>query len=454
MMPHSKKMKKIVFAIVKLLLVVAILPTMLFLTSYLTGWGYFVIEEGYLHRYIGFGRTVTIPSNVTVIGMHAFSDMNVFEDSNAFDNPIKKIKTPNIFMKYVNIPDNVIKIERAAFYNCSSLKSINIPDSVTYIGDFAFSGCTSLASVHLPKDLTIISIALFEDCFSLKTVNIPEGVKTIESGAFYRCFSLDALTIPESVTSIDSVAFRSCESLTTLHIPKNVTSLHANAFSGCVNLASITVDELNPNFTSIDGVLFSNAKLKDDKFCESMKILETYPPGNESTVYIVPDNVIAIGGFAFDDAIYLNKVHISSNVEEIGMGAFYGCTNLTDVFIPKSVKTIFSSNVGLNEVFHGCEGLTIHGALGSHAEKYALSKNISFVSVDVLPESYEEPFSNDIFFNTDFAEIEVHKGVYLRSRRSRRKYPHIFGHIPIPRAKWLDIRIGLLYGQRREVELP
>ena len=111
---------------------------------------------------------------------------------------------------------------------------------------------------------------------------------------------------------------------------------------GCGKLSVITVDEGNPNYKAVDGVLFS----KDDK------TLIAYPKGKEGTTYTIPASVTKIGSDAFYGCSGLTSVTIPVGVTEIGGYAFSGCSDLTSVTIPASV-TIIGSNA-----FSGCSGLT------------------------------------------------------------------------------------------------
>ena len=86
------------------------------------------------------------------------------------------------------------------------------------------------------------------------------------------------LKIPDNVTTIKRNAFRDCKSLLTLHIPTKVIEIEQNALSGCTLMTSITVDENNPAFCDIDGVLFT----KDRKTLRQFPAARGYEPQEQS----------------------------------------------------------------------------------------------------------------------------------------------------------------------------
>jgi hypothetical protein len=89
----------------------------------------------------------------------------------------------------------------------------------------------------------------------------------------------------------------------------------------------------------------------------------------------IPNSVITIGRFAFDDCTALTSIIIPSSVTEIGNGAFYNCTNLTSAIIPDSVVSIGY------QAFCNCSRLTIYGKKGSYVETYANKYGIPFCEV-------------------------------------------------------------------------
>lgn len=301
--------------------------------------------------------SVIIPSSITSIGDNAFAYCTGLTS--------------------VTIPDGVTSIGALAFMGCSGLSSIKIPNGVTKIDGFTFSKCSGLTSVTIPNSVTQIYVGAFEDCTSLSSITIPKNVVSISEFAFAGCTTLTAIevdeenvnfssidgvligtswggqlvaypagkqgayTIPNNVTYIEQGAFFGCTGLTGVTIPSSVLYIEDEVFIGCSGLKSIQVNTGNPNYASIDGVLFTAAK--DE--------LIAYPAGKRGA-YTIPDSVTRIWFDAFCGCSGLTSVIIPSRVTCIESLTFYGCTGLTSVIIPSSVTCIERS------AFSGCTGLT------------------------------------------------------------------------------------------------
>ena len=97
-----------------------------------------------------------------------------------------------------------------------------------------------------------------------------------------------------------------------------------------------------------------------------------------ANVAVVPEKidgrpVVKIGQGAFANWGFLKLVALPSSVKEIGWQAFANCNALKSVEIPASVREIG------DEAFADCASdLTLYGAAGSVAEKYAAENGLSF----------------------------------------------------------------------------
>ena len=274
----------------------------------------------------------------------------------------------------ITIPEGIVRIGRLAFDECSSLTSITIPKTVTqidcggiWIGDNYYSGhlfthCPCLTSIVVEEGNPRYKSIQNGNGIIDKTTNtliagdqttiIPDSVTSIANYAFRSCNKLTSVTIPNSVTSIEERAFCDCSALTSITIPNSVTSIGISAFEGCNKLTSVTignsanniigacledrpsltsinVDVNNPNYCSIDGVLFD----------KNQTTLIRYPRSKQGA-YIIPDSVWSIGDYAFWNCYALTSITIPNSVTIIRNHAFGDCSALTSVTIPNSVRSI------------------------------------------------------------------------------------------------------------------
>ena len=338
-------------------------------------------------------QCIDIPNSVTTIGYYVFYGCSALQCINVSDdNPNytsvdgilfnKQLSTIIQFpeggnIEVYNIPNSVTTIGYGAFYGCSSLQSIDIPNSVTTIGDGAFYGCSSLQSIDIPNSVTTIGYLAFSGCSSLQSIDIPNSVTSIGERAFSRCSSLQSIVIPNSVTKIGDNAFRNCSALQSINIsddnpnytsvdgilfnkelstiiklpergkievyniPKSITAIEEWAFGGYSALKSINVSDDNPNYTSVDGILFN----------KQLSTIIKFPQGGNIEVYNIPNSVTTIGYGAFYGCSSLQSIDIPNSVTTIGNSAFWGCSLLQSIDIPNSVKTIGGC------AFWGCSAL-------------------------------------------------------------------------------------------------
>ena len=145
--------------------------------------------------------------------------------------------------------NNITRIGKYAFRNCSALVSVDLP-SATRIDSYAFSDCSSLVSINFPLVTNIESDAFFR-CSKLTSVDFPL-VTSIDSSVFKNCSSLISANFP-LVTSIESEEFYDCSKLTSVNFPQAI-SIGGSAFRYCSKLT--TVD--SPSVTKIGFDTFSS----------------------------------------------------------------------------------------------------------------------------------------------------------------------------------------------------
>ena len=252
--------------------------------------------------------------------------------------PFSAFKNKNS-LTTVSLPNSIHTIETESFILCRNLKAINIPSSVKIIGTSAFNGCRSLTSVTIPGSVITIGADAYSNCTGLESVSIATSVKTIDAGAFSICTSLTEINIPPSVTTIGISAFWGSDKIKSFNIPSSVTSIGKTAFSQCS--APVTVEAENPNYSSLDGVLFNKAQT-----------VLIFCPISKSNSYTIPLSVKKIEESAFNVCKYLTVVKLPASIDTIGIRAFYDCSDLTSINIPANIKFIGDN------AFTGCMSLS------------------------------------------------------------------------------------------------
>lgn len=234
-----------------------------------------------------------------------------------------------------------------AFSELTALTSITIPATVTKYGTGVFYGDSKLSKITFknPK-LTEIPDEFFYNCSKLESFgDIQNGCTSIGAKAFSGCQALEEITIPSSVTSIGSSAFSGCQGLTSLDLsntkittvpeylisssrslgtvvlPSTVTKIGKWAFQGCEALSSINLED---------------TKVEEIGECAFMD--------NDALNNITfPNTLRVLGKMAFQYSNGLTHIEFNDGLTTIGDFAFYECTNLEKIYIPKSVSSIGST---------------------------------------------------------------------------------------------------------------
>ena len=237
---------------------------------------------------------------------------------------------------------------------------IIIPDRieglpVTAIGYGAFQLCYDITNINIPYGVTYIDQYAFMYCNSLEKIYMPDSITYIGYGAFSSCKNLRSITIPNSVTYIASGAFGNCTQLKTIFIPDGVEFIGKHAF-----FDTACYDDIN-NWT--DGAFYIGNYLLDSdsenmgsecKIRNGTKYITSnafYGCEQLTTVYI-PDSLVSISGAAFAYCKNLKSADIPDGVTYIGPYAFRNCEGLTNVNIPSSVVSIDAY------AFYDCSNLT------------------------------------------------------------------------------------------------
>ncbi len=248
----------------------------------------------------------------------------------------------------------VTEIGGSAFAFCSDLTSVTLPETIIGIGDEAFEYCDSLITIQIPARTGVIADNAFDDCDALESITVAAGSTAFKSvdGVLmeydgttivrYPAGKADtSYTVPEGVVDFYSGAFDDCENLTEVTLPASFNT-YDSYLQYCDSLESIAVAESNPNFKSVDGVLYS----KDGS------VLYCYPADKEGDAFAIPAGTTKLAMSAFCGNMNILTVTAPDSLREIGDSAFYDCMNLLSVTLPDSMDSIGS------DAFSFCYDLT------------------------------------------------------------------------------------------------
>ena len=348
------------------------------------------VEEicAYAFLYCGNLSSVRLSDSIECVGTQAF-----------YGSPVSLEMHINDLASWCGRTNNIMQnlISARLFIGGEEVTDLVIPEGVTAIGSYAFNGCSGLTAIEIPNSVTTIYPHAFDDCSGLTSVTIPGSVKCIETDAFARCGNLKDVSFSEGLVKLSKGAFYGCGMLENIILPNSVRVIGGGVFQAS-GLRTVTigcgVDSLAPNS-------FSSAYLSD-VYCYAInmpKTGETTPFAYSNATLHVPEvslelykstapwssfgNIVAIAKYAEDVEIGNLTYNINTDsmtaevsgyvteptgelvipesvmyegavckVTTINDSAFYSCSGITSVTIPRTVNRL------LNSAFYGCKGLT------------------------------------------------------------------------------------------------
>ena len=229
----------------------------------------------------------------------------------------------------------------------SVLLAVLLLSVVLPVSTVAADGCTSIKEVYCrgtgeqwekismgPSNEELINATIH---FSSTEPDMPAQTPTpapiptpdpdefiIRDGVLVACFAFDDVTIPNEVKEIAPRAFPGYTqdgriiTITSIQIHANVLTIQEGAFHLANGLKDIIVDKANPNYSSLDGVLFNKDQTRLI-YCAPHNMGNLPPEGRRA--YDIPYGVTSIGKYAF-------------------ASLSHGGTRLNSIFIPNSVTSI------------------------------------------------------------------------------------------------------------------
>ena len=283
------------------------------------------------------GKEVIIPSEHKGLPVREIAD-------NAFNGLSKLTK--------LVIPKTIKKIASGAFYNTRNLAEIEfnaISCEDCYPGIFEHSGQDG-DGIYLTigKDVTRIPAHLFHtnssSYYAAITSVVFKGSSVTEIGeaAFMYCCKLKEITLPDGIKTIAKQSFSCCLAMQSLTIPSSVKKIGSSAFYETKNLTKIDFNAISCE-DCYPGIFECSGQDGDGIYLTIGKDVTRIPAHlfhtNSSSYYAAITSVVFKG----------------SSVTEIGEAAFMYCCKLTEITLPKGIRTIskqaFSNCTSLTSVF-------------------------------------------------------------------------------------------------------
>ncbi|MEE1011286.1 MAG: leucine-rich repeat domain-containing protein, partial [Acutalibacteraceae bacterium] len=241
---------------------------------------------------------------------------------------------------------------------------------------------------------------------------------------FYNDYILN-IVIEEGITMIPNTAFCYAKNCVSISIPASLETVEEGTtpFWSMNSLEKFIVDDNNPNYKSVDGILFS----------KNGETLVFFPQKQGATEYTIPAAVKNIAGYAFYGNVCLKKVTVPDTVTSIGECAFevskieeillgngiseipdvcFSKSNIKSIVIPDSVKNLDYA------VFFNCgflESLVIGSGVETVGEDIlAYSSKLKTVHYNGTQEDWNEIVideNNEHLFAKDIHFVEHKEGI-------------------------------------------
>ena len=234
---------------------------------------------------------------------------------------------PDAYVGDVAIPDTVTHIDgNYTFNNCTGIKKLTIP-AATGLGDSIFDGVKSITEIAIAEG-------------NAKYASVNGCMMNLEKDYVYAIpKSAATVTIPDNIVAqgrIRDAALCNCPNLVTLNLSKNFNDFSCYyKFDNCPKLKAVNVPADNPNYKTVDGVLYNKNVTRI-----------VFVPGAKTGAFTVPETVNEVYDRAFKDAKQLTSVTFPKNfLSTFDMAyTFENCEKLTALNFADTNKDYKTAN--------------------------------------------------------------------------------------------------------------
>jgi len=253
-------------------------------------------------------------------------------------------------LKELWLPSGIEELYGEMFINCNALEAIHVPEKSTY-----FESQSGVLYRKVANRLELIKVPAAKKIVSFV---MPQRVQYSDEFAFYGCEYPETVTINAGYMPLDFYKVLADD----IRYSYDVFAMFLN----CPNLKYIDVEKENPEFVSVNGILYTRdgkTLVQCPQAYEKTEIV--VPDGVEKIAYaafegcrgitsvVLPDTVKKISAYAFSGCISLENVVMREGLQELEPDAFSSCRMLSGIVLPTTLE-----RVGV-QCFTNCESLTI-----------------------------------------------------------------------------------------------
>ncbi|MGN0447566.1 MAG: leucine-rich repeat protein [Acutalibacteraceae bacterium] len=282
-------------------------------------------------------KKITIPAT-TSIGAEAFASSGLKE---AVIGSLTEKAEPKAVIGFYD------------FAFAGELEKITFGYGVRKIGDNSFKGSKKLKEVVFYPGILSIGKEAFSES-GVTSVYIPSSVTVVEEYAFSSCPDLESVTLGEErtervlYTDLEKFVFSRCDKLETVIFNSGVSKVYEYAFYKSDNIKNVYINDL----AAYLNIIFPTEMSQTKNVNPVMGAENLYVEGKIAENIVIPEGIVSICNYAFNNCKTLKSVTFPSTLRQIGDGAFAGCVNLGNVVFPDSLEEIGDSG------FEGCFGIT------------------------------------------------------------------------------------------------
>lgn len=364
------------------------------------------------------GKKYTVPDGTTKIMNNAFNSSNVekvtlpegliFIGTKSFANTkIKSITFPKSLFIYQK--DSFLNSELTHVYVHKENGVLSSQDGIVYNKEKTLLHFWPQARVEenlvFPDTLTLLDLSMIKTIEKSNTITIPSALTSILNTAnnqFNKVYlskgntsfvlnqgilyssnmtmiklypnknPITKIVLPDEVIYLDKEMFIKENTTTSLTLSKKLKQIVLLPYSmrfkeiGFYNLTEVLIPEENPNYTSVDGILYS----------KDMKTLNWYPDNSPIKVFKIPDSVTSIDSKQLRNAANLEELYIPANLSVHNLlyehpESSIDMSNIIGFRCPKLEKITVHEN---NKELEAVDGV-LYSKGGSKLLLYPSSKN-------------------------------------------------------------------------------